>query len=339
MNMFQIDLKFDLDVIEEILNSTTLIDGEWTMKSENYISGYLGERFLLTNSFENSVRILMDLLGINDESVILTSPFTCLASVHPLKRRGAKLVYADLDSKSGLMSHESIQFKLDSNNDEITHVFYPFPCGFVPHDLDKTSSLCRNRQIPLIFDLLEAFGSKFNGKELCHYSDYSLYSFETVRVPSGVWLGGISSAKDNIIKAQELRDLGLPKINRLDTSNISLGVSARPSELYSYLLYSSMLKYENYLERRRNKLLNLESTVKKLISCQFISLYNSVVQPNLWLIGVLIEDEADRFLLENNGLVVKKVHRDIRGYHIYNDNSLLPMCDTFIRNYYIIDYE
>lgn len=337
MGFFNLNLEYDLDIIDNILSKKNIINDQWCRNTETLLNKHLNDNFALTASYDTSIRIAIDALGIDSNSVIITSPYACIATFIPFKKQKAEFIFCDIDIRSGIISAESLKIKLEKYSKRITHALIPFQCGFVPEDLDEIINVLKTYEIPIIFDLMEAFGSKFKNKPLCSYADLSIFSFESIRNPSGIWLGGLSTRNkelfENII---QLRDLGLPTENRLNNRKILLGISGRPNELFAYILFKSIQGFNEVLEQRSKTYSKIIESLNEIRGVKIISQPIKFSEANNWLIGILIDNHSKINDLKKLGFQPEKIHKDIRFYEPFRDAQILKNCDTFSKNFYCL---
>lgn len=115
------------------------------------------------NSGTAALELAYELVGIKEGDEVVTTPLTCTATNIPLLRRGAKLVWADIDPDTLNMSKASENEKITDKTKAVVGV----NLGGIQHELAKINN------IPLITDSAQGIGLK-NG-------DYVIYSFQAIK--------------------------------------------------------------------------------------------------------------------------------------------------------------
>lgn len=153
---------------------------------------------LTTNSYASAIQLALTVLGLSFGDEVITSPMSCLASNQPLLTFGLKIVWADIDPKTGTLSPDSVKEKITSKTKLIFHNHF---CGYVGY-VDEINSIGKQFGIPVIDDCVEAFGAKYKGKYMGNLgTDFTIFSFQTIRLPNTIDGGAISfKDKKNMIK-------------------------------------------------------------------------------------------------------------------------------------------
>lgn len=126
----------------------------------------MGKKFdikypLMVNSGTSALELAYDLVDIKPGDEVITSPLTCTATNIPLLRRGAKLVWADINQDTLCISQSSVNEKITSKTKAIVNV----NLGGIKNDIVS--------DLPVITDSAQATGYT-NG-------DYVIYSFQAIK--------------------------------------------------------------------------------------------------------------------------------------------------------------
>ena len=314
--------------VEEILYSGNLNSGVYVQEFENKIKKYLGiENFIAVNSYSSASTIVWDLIGIKSDDEVIASPMSCLASNQPLAMKKAKVKWCDIDPNIGSLDPDQVEKNITNNTKAILHYHW----GGYPGYIDEVVQIGRKYGIPVVEDAIESFGSEYKGKKLGNTgADFTLFSFQPVRLPTTIDGGGIviRNLKD-YSKAKLIRDYGINRSNFRDElgeinpdSDISTpGISASLNELNAYIGSSAMNHIPELLAIQRK---NAESNYNSLIGRKsFKPINTDHTLPNYWVYSFLTKSR-DELLKEfrNKGIYASKVHIRNDNYSVFNAEKI-----------------
>lgn len=181
-------------MVEVAQTADPLTQGEHLLQFEKKIKQYLGvdHAFGMTNAASALELIaVLSRLGPGDE-VIIPSHTYC-ASAIPFGRTGAKIVWADIDPETFVISPEDIQNKITSKTKMVVVVhLYGFPC-----DMSLIQEICRESHLLLVEDCAQAMGSEYGGKKVGGFGDYSCFSLHAQKNITTLGEGGVLVVKDS----------------------------------------------------------------------------------------------------------------------------------------------
>ena len=183
-----------LPELNEILYSGALAYDKWGKAFEQKLSEYIGcSNIAVVNSFNSAMLVVLATLGIKPGDEIIASPMSCLASNQPFVTIGAKVIWADINPKTGTLDPESVNDKITPKTKAIFHNHH---CGYVGY-IDEINQIGKEKGIYIVDDAIEAFGSEYKGNKIGNTgTDATVFSFQTVRLPNTIDGGGFAF-KDN----------------------------------------------------------------------------------------------------------------------------------------------
>jgi len=329
--------------INEILYSGQLGFGKYGKQFEGQLQSFIGCKYLLSvNSYNTAMQIVLTTLGLNSGDEIIASPVSCLASNQPFAVKGLKVVWADIDPKTGTMCPVDVKSKISKNTKAIFHNHF---CGYIG-DIDAINSIGKEFGIPVIDDGIEAFGSEYKGKKLGNVgTDISVFSFQTVRLPNTID-GGAIVFKDQKLyeKAKLIRDYGIDRsIFRTPDGEINPecdiklpGYGGLMSELNSYIGTKQMEDIEGLLTMQRNNAKVWINKINKVENCIPLSI-NSNVNPNYWVFGLMCKNKKEAiYNFKEKGFYASGVHMNNNRYSVFKDNKELKGVNEFMNHFVAI---
>tara|TARA_B100000579_G_C22846678_1_gene864815 strand:- start:2100 stop:3203 length:1104 start_codon:yes stop_codon:yes gene_type:complete len=291
-----------------VLNSLYLTSGPICKKVEkNITKRFKKKHCLLTNSWTNAVIGILKSLDLkkNDEVIIPSLTFVACANVVELS--GAKVVFADVDPKTLLLSIDDCLKKITSK----TKVIMPVHLYGNLFDTKKLKDKIR-KKIKIIEDCAHTFYGKYsNNKILGHYADFSVFSFyatknitcgeggaiitndKSIHLIKSILINGMSASAHNRFTGNKYNSWDVKKPGfkgNLSDINASLLLTQIPME------NSNALKRKKIYEYFRKKLSNI---VDVPLSTKF-----KKRDYHLFPIGLKNKEQRDKLLKE---LFLKKI--------------------------------
>jgi len=315
----------DLPDLKAILYSGALAYGEHGKAFENVMSSYLGvDQLISINSFNSAMLVALLTLDIRTGDEVIASPMACLASNQPFVTVGAKVVWADVDPKTGTLDPESVRNKITSKTKAIFHNHF---CGYPGH-IDEINSLGKEYGIPVVDDAIEAFGSEYKGKKIGNTgTDVTIFSFQAVRLPTTIDGGAIVfKDKDLYEKSLKVRDSGIDRrffrdgmgeINKKYDIEVT-GFGATMSEINSYIGMQQMHDIALLLERQRKNARVWNDTICEQYPTFEIFSQRTETNPNFWVYGILVDNKPEVMTnFRNTGYYASGVHLPNNFYSVF----------------------
>ena len=199
-------------------------------------------------------------LGIQPGDEIIVPPLTMSSTSLAVLQAGAIPVFSDVDEFTFNISPDSIKLKITSKTRAIITVSL---YGLSP-DYDKIIEICKEHNLGLIEDNAESFLSKYKGKYVGEFGDFSSFSFQAskhltcgeggmlitnnidlannARRFSSLGYAGVSAIKGKITR-DDIQD---PNYSR----HVSLGFNYRMSELCAAMALGQLERAEELVDIR-----------------------------------------------------------------------------------------
>ncbi|WP_269237502.1 DegT/DnrJ/EryC1/StrS family aminotransferase [Flavobacterium flavigenum] len=335
--------KFIDSEINEILYSGQLSYGKYGRKFEEQLKVFIGCEYLLSiSSYNVAMLIVLSTFGLQFGDEVIASPVSCLASNQPFAVKGLKVVWVDVDPKTGSMCPDDLKSKITKNTKAIFHNHF---CGYLG-DIDAINSIGKEFGIPVVDDGIEAFASQYKGNKLGNVgTDVTVFSFQTVRLPNTID-GGAIVFKDKELyeKALLIRDYGIDRKNFRTINgeinpvcDIKLeGYAGLMSELNSFIGAKQMDEIEKLLTLQKN---NAETWNKKIAECDTIYSLKLTANtiPNYWVYGTLCKNKPEAIQnFKKNGFYATGVHINNNLYSIFQDKNSLRGVNQFMDQFVAI---
>jgi len=326
----------ELPLLDHILHSGQLAYGQFSREFENKLAQYVDiDKVICANSFNSAYLIAIKALGLKPGDEVIASPMCCLASSQPLAMSGLKVVWADVDPKTGTLNPESVKAKITSNTKAIFHNHF---CGYIGY-VEDLRHIASENGLLLIDDVSEAFGSEYKGKKAGNWgADATIYSFQTVRLPNAVDGGAVSFKNEfHTEQATLLRDYGIDRPRfRDDIGEIWSGCDieiaaygALPNDVNSYIGTLALDRTDELIVRQRENAAFWSDTLPTNLAEPIKPLDDT--NPNYWIFGILVKDKRKfiEFMRQNGQYYASSVHLPNSYYSLFGSQAEHPGVTEF----------
>lgn len=202
-------------------------NGTLVRQLESALRRHLGiDSLLVCNNGTTALMLALHCAGLAGKKVAVT-PYTYVATLSALLWIGCTPVFVDVDPESFCLSPDLLRRRLREDPD-IAGVL-PVHAYGLACDVEGLESVCREHGIPLVYDAAQAFGSRYKGKSLLDYGDYSICSFHATKVFHTAEGGCVVSRRP-----EDLPDLSLARaFGHINDDHYSLGINGKLSELHA----------------------------------------------------------------------------------------------------------
>ena len=202
-------------------------NGQCVQELERALAAYLGvSHMLVCNNGTMALMLAIQCAGLAGKKVAVT-PYTYVATLSALLWLHCIPVFVDIEQDTLCLSPELLRRRFQEEPDIAgvlpVHI-YGLAC-----DVESLDAICREYEAVLIYDAAQAFGSRYHGKSLLVYGDYSICSFHATKIFHTAEGGGVVSHSVETHKALSLaRAFG-----HINDTHYSLGINGKMSELHA----------------------------------------------------------------------------------------------------------
>lgn len=326
--------------LEEILNSGKLSYGVHSRDFEFSLKSFIGcSNILTTNSYGMAMQVLLTALDLKPGEEVIASPVACLASNQPLITMGLKVVWGDIDPKTGTLCPNSVKKKITKKTKAIFHNHF---CGYLGY-IEEINHLGKDHGIPVIDDAIEGFGSELNQARVGNIgTDITIFSFQTVRLPNTID-GGALVINNPILhqKALLVRDYGIDRTNFRDVNGeinpncdiLLKGYGGLMNEVTSFIGKCQMQNVPQLIEKQRENSKFWEEKINDSVDLTPLKVIKKTL-PNYWVYGILSKNKIQT--IENfrkEGYYASGVHFNNNNYSVFKNNEDLIGVNEFMKSF------
>jgi dTDP-4-amino-4,6-dideoxygalactose transaminase len=164
--------------IADVFTSGYINEGEQVIKLQSELKNYLKVRNLtLVNSGTSALTLALRIIGIDKGDEVITTAMTCVATNTAILNSGAKIVWADIDIDSGMISAIDVERKITNKTKAIMVVNW----AGTPCDLAGFDRISKRYNIPVIQDAAHSFGAYFQSRPIADFTNFTCYSFQAIK--------------------------------------------------------------------------------------------------------------------------------------------------------------
>ena len=245
----EIEKKYVLDV----LNTSNLSLGPKLPEFEARVADYVGTRYAVAvNSGTSGLHCCIKALGIGDDDLVITTPFSFVASANCILFERAKPVFVDIDPLTCNIDTTKIEKTIRNLGPQASRLKALLPVHVFgqPCDMNKIGEIARKYNLKVIEDACEALGAEFNGEKVGTFGDCGVFAFyPNKQMTTGEGGVVVTDNQDIALLCRSLRNQG-----RDDDSSwlahARLGYNYRLSDINCALGIAQLERIDEILAKR-----------------------------------------------------------------------------------------
>jgi dTDP-4-amino-4,6-dideoxygalactose transaminase len=229
-------------------------NGMYTQKCQAFFEKtYRIKKALLTTSCTDALEMCAILAGIEPGDEVIVPSFTFVSTALAFVRQGAKVVFADSNSRNPNIDAEKVEALITAKTKAIVVVHY----AGIACDMEVIMDLAKKYNLLVIEDAAQAINSYYEGKALGSIGHLAAFSFhETKNINCGE--GGLLAINDErfIHRAEIIWEKGTNRseffrgeVNKYEW--VDTGSSFLPSEINAAYLYAQIENLDDIQTKRR----------------------------------------------------------------------------------------
>lgn len=168
-------IKTDIDeAIASVIRDSAFIGGSYAKTFESQFAALIGAKHCVgVGNGTDAIEIAIEALGLPEGSEIIVPGNSFIASSEAVTRSGHRVVFADVDEDSYVLTAETVREKLTERTSAIIAVhLYGHPC-----DMDALNNLAREHGLKIIEDCAQAHLAECRGRRVGMLGDVATFSF------------------------------------------------------------------------------------------------------------------------------------------------------------------
>ena len=331
----------DIETVNQVLRSNNLTMGDYLNQFEIELAVYTQTKGAIgVSSGTAALHCAYSTLDLKGREVI-TSPMTFVATASTAVLQGARIVFSDINTKTGNIDADEIGSKLNSKTAVITSVDY----AGNPVDIPEIRKVIDGKEILLFDDASHGLGSKNKNKIIGGEADLTIFSFfPTKNITSGEGGAIVSNNLELLNKARSFKMHGLvrekneqryPSEGDWHQEVHRFGLNYRLSDIHAALALSQLKRIEQF-RQIRNKIHAYYVEALSSISEIDLPIKTPGSDPFWHLFPIQVPKEIRKKLfdyLRSNGVIVQVNYIPVYLHPVFEDlgykKGLCPRAEKF----------
>jgi dTDP-4-amino-4,6-dideoxygalactose transaminase len=315
--------------LEEVLYSGYVAQGDAVDLFEKEFAIFIGNKNCLSvNSGTAALHIALILAGVEPGDEVISTPITAEPTNTVISQTGAKIVWADIDLKTGNICTIDIEKKITSKTKAIMVVDY----AGTPVDIEKLLAIEKKYNIPVIQDSAHALGATYNGKKLGNHFRFTTFSLQAIKHMTTIDGGIVCIRNDEEFeKAKLIRWFGIKKgISRLENDIKIQGYKYHMNNVNATIGLVQLQRIDQIIDKYIENGKYFDEALKNINGLALMEYYPNS-QPSYWLYTIKVErrDEFVKMMMEN-GIMASELHKRNDLHSIFSESKCkLPNVDEF----------
>ena len=313
--------------VKKALDSNIYIGGPFVKKFEEELADFLGAKHVVScNSGTDALWLALKALDIQKDSIVITTPFSFIASCSEIIAHNAHPVLIDIDENTFNISPQKIEKWLEENttkkDGKTVHnkTGHPVSGMIVVNlfgqcaDFEKIKAIAKDWNLWIVEDAAQSIGSSLKDQKAGTLGDISTFSFYPTKNLGACGDGGATTTNNPKLAERLLK---LHNHGRQDHYNYTeYGLNSRLDGIQAAIL-SEKLKTLNNLNQNRRNLADLyRGNLKEL---NFISLPQEKIGHHTYhQFCIQIKDPQNLNLRDK---LAEHLSKNKIGYNIYFPKS------------------
>ncbi|MDX5442371.1 MAG: LegC family aminotransferase [Hymenobacteraceae bacterium] len=313
--------QYVLDTIDSTFVSSV---GAYVDRFEQMVRDYTGAAYAVaTVNGTAALHMAMLVAGVRKNDLVLTQPFSFIATCNAISYLGAAPAFIDVDSKTLGLSAKKLQEFLETETEQINgecfhkktgrRVAACVPMHTFGHsvEIDTIADVCQKYKVTLIEDAAESIGSTYKGKQTGTFGFLGTYSFngnKTITCGGG---GVIVTSDPELGKLAKHLTTQAKVPHRWDFVHDHIGYNYRLPNLNAALACAQMEQLDAFIANKRETALKYKAFFAEK-EIEFVD-EQQESKSNFWLNAILLpnQEERDSFLTatNDNGVMTRPAWR------------------------------
>ena len=183
-------------VVDTMHTANPLTQGQFQQKFQEKFCNYTGAKYAFAvNNATAALEMTAQLCQFSPDDEVIIPAHTFTASAYPFLKNGAKIIWADIDLQTRVVTSQTIEQCITKNTKAIVAVHLYGYCA----DMISIMELAKRYNLIVIEDAAQAIGAKFNGQMAGTFGDMGVYSFHSHKNMTTLGEGGMLVVKDKKI--------------------------------------------------------------------------------------------------------------------------------------------
>jgi dTDP-4-amino-4,6-dideoxygalactose transaminase len=185
----------EIELVGQVMrNADCLTQGKYQQQFERDVAEYTGARHsFAVDNCTNALRLAAILCGLKPGDEVIIPAYTFCATAIPFANTGARIVWADIDPATRLISPEDVASKVTAR----TRVIVAVHLLGMPVDMDPILEIAVRHNLKVVEDCAQAPGAAYKGRKVGSIGDFGCFSFQAAKNITTLGEGGALTVRSD----------------------------------------------------------------------------------------------------------------------------------------------
>jgi len=289
--------------LNECIDSTFVSSvGKYVEEVEKWIANYIESKFAIAVvNGTNGLFLALKVLGVDENSEVITQPLTFVATANAINYTGAKPIFVDVDLDTLGMSPISLEEFLEQNceikdnkcinktTNKVVKAVVPMHTFGHPCRIDEIKNICDKWNLELVEDSAESLGSFYKNQHTGTFGKIGVFSFNGNKIVTSGGGGVIVTNDEEIAKKLKYISTTAKVPHKWEYFHDEIGYNYRMPNINAALLLAQLENLDKYLKNKRE----LAKKYKEFFGDIFVD-EPKEAKSNFWLNAVKLENRQKR---------------------------------------------
>ena len=233
----------------KVLRHINYILGPEVDELEKKLAKFVGVKEAIgVSSGTDALYVALKAFDVRPGDIVITTPFTFIATAEVIRRIGAKVLFVDVDEETMNISTELVEKIIKETKQNIKAVI-PVSLFGLPADLITLEKICQQYNLILIEDACQSFGASIYNRRSGSFGNAGAVSFFPAKPLGGCGDGGMIFTNDQG-SAQKMRAIRIHGQTGMYWHEYD-GLNARLDTLQAAILLAKFQHFEEELTKRQ----------------------------------------------------------------------------------------
>ncbi|SFV60290.1 Bacillosamine/Legionaminic acid biosynthesis aminotransferase PglE; 4-keto-6-deoxy-N-Acetyl-D-hexosaminyl-(Lipid carrier) aminotransferase [hydrothermal vent metagenome] len=322
--------------VNEAIDSTFVSSvGKFVSQFEEMIAKFVDSKYAIaTSNGTSALHIGLKLVGVDENTEVITQPLTFIATVNAIAYCNAKPIFVDVDRDTLGLSALKLQEFLEENTfineknecinkrtKKVIKACVPMHTFGYPCKIDEIVAICNRYNIAVVEDSAESLGSYFKGQHTGTFGKVGIFSFNGNKIIT-TGGGGMIVTDDELLAKRAKHITTTAKVpHPYEYIHDEVGYNYRLTNLSAAMGVGQMENLEFFIRKQRELAHKYQEFFKDL-EIEFIKEPKNS-KSNYWLNAVVLKDREtrDEFLKYTNdkGVMTRTIWRLMNKLEMFKD--------------------
>ncbi|CAA6819528.1 MAG: Bacillosamine/Legionaminic acid biosynthesis aminotransferase PglE; 4-keto-6-deoxy-N-Acetyl-D-hexosaminyl-(Lipid carrier) aminotransferase [uncultured Sulfurovum sp.] len=322
--------------VNEAIDSTFVSSvGKYVIEFEEMMAKFVGSKYAVaTSNGTSALHIGLKLVGVDENSEVITQPLTFIATANAIAYCNAKPIFVDVDRDTLGLSAQKLEAFLEASTflnednecvnkttNKIIKACVPMHTFGHACKIEEIVEICNRYNIIVVEDAAESLGSYYKGQHTGTFGKVGIFSFNGNKIITTGGGGMIVTDDETLAKRAKHISTTAKVPDPYEYIHDEVGYNYRLTNLAAAMGVGQMESLEFFIGKQRELAFKYKEFFKEL-ELKFIEEPKDS-SSNYWLNAVILKDREtrDEFLkyTNNKGVMTRSIWRLMNKLEMFKE--------------------